>query len=210
MTVNSLPLFKSGNHCRTTSSKSPHNKLTLKKWIQLGRCLKVINRVWSQLKRILMVKSCNSSCRIIKTGRVKLVNPSVFIQDQNNNNSKQLLFLFSIIHRLSLHQLQRILSNIRQQRISTLPRRNHPINNLFKHKALNQSFTRINRWLMYNIRALLWHIRILSQPTSSKIVNRKLLKREMDLSSSTWTIQRQILKEIAIIDSRLTNLQKSF
>ena len=137
ITINSLPLFKPSNHCRTTSSKSLHNKLTPKKWIQLGRCLKVINQVWSQLKRIHMAKLCNSICQIIKTDRGRLEKPSIFIHDQNSNNSIQHRFLFSIVHRLSLHQPLRTLSTIHQQ-ISTLQQRNHPFSNLYKHKALSQ------------------------------------------------------------------------
>ena len=62
---------------------------------------------------------------------------------------------------------------------------------------------------MHNIKALLWHTHTLSQPTFSKIVNRKLLKKEMASSSWTWIILREIIKKIAIIDSRLINSQKS-
>ena len=145
VTINSLSLFKPSNHCRTTSSKSLHNKLTPKKWTQLVRCLKVINQVWSQLKRILMAKLCSSICQIIKTDRDRSEKPSIFIQDQNSSNSIQHRFLFSITHRLSLHQPLRTLSNIHQQ-ISIPLRRNHPFSNLCKHRALSQSFTSTNKW----------------------------------------------------------------
>ena len=184
ITINSLPLFKSNNHCRTTSSKSLHNRLTPKKWIQLGRVLKVFNRVWSQLKRTLMAKLCNSTCQIIKTFRHRLEKPSVSTHDQNNNNSKQHRFLFSIIHRLSLHQPLRTLSNAHQQ-ISIPLWRSHPFSNQFKLKAQSQLFNSINRWLLHNIKAPLWPSPTLFQSTSSKKVNRKLLKKEM--ASSNWT-----------------------